>query len=109
MNGSLICSACLSSKNIPLTEEIAEYDRFATKNILLPISTEVIMAIRYVTLAEPKRIFSFNLSKEEDISTFSRIGEIYLQNHLERGFETLEFYRMVVNPQTKHIPSSERK
>ena len=98
MNGALICSACLASKNLPLTEEIAEYDRFATKNILLPISAELIMAIRYVTSAEPKRIFSFNLSNEDDISAFSHIGETYLQNHLERGFETLEFYHMVKAP-----------
>ncbi len=100
MNGSLICSACLTSKKLPLTEQIAEYDRFATKNILLPISNDVIMAIRYVTVAEPKRIFSFTLSKDEDIKALSHIGEIYLQNHLERGFETLEFYKMVTKPVT---------
>ncbi|MBR2387195.1 MAG: DNA repair protein RecO [Clostridia bacterium] len=100
MNGSLICSACLSSKKLPLTEEITEYDRFATKNILIPISLDVIKAILYVTSAEPKRIFSFALSKDEAINEFSHVGEIYLQNHLERGFESLEFYKMVTKPVT---------
>lgn len=98
MNGSLICSACLTSKKLPLTEEIAEYDRFATKNILVPISIDVIKAINYVSTSEPKRLFSFTLSKSEDLNSFSHLGEIYLQNHLECGFETLEFFRMVTKP-----------
>lgn len=98
MNGSLICAECLTSKKLPLSEDVAEYDRFATKNILLPISHDVIKAIKYVTSAEPKRIFSFTLSKEEHIIEFSHAGEVYLQNHLERGFETLEFYKLVTKP-----------
>ena len=101
MNGCLICSECLKSKNHPLTETLPDEDRFATRNILLPITNEVLMAIRYVISAEPKRLFSFNLSKEEDINTFSRAGEIYLQNHLERGFDTLDFYHTISQPISK--------
>ena len=101
MNGCLICSECLKSKNHSFTEEIPTEDRFATRNILLPITNEVLMAIRYVISAEPKRLFSFNLSKEEDINTFSRAGEIYLQNHLERGFDTLDFYHTISQPISK--------
>ena len=92
MNGALLCCECIKSKEIAITGEMPEYDRFATKNVLLPISNEVIMAIRYAINADPKRLFSFTLKSENDIKTFSHAGEIYLQNHLERGFDTLDFY-----------------
>ena len=95
MNGALLCCECVKSKEIALTGEIPEYDRFATKNVLFPLTGEVVMAIRYSVSASPKRLFSFALKSEDDIYAFSRAGEIYLQNHLERGFETLDFYREI--------------
>lgn len=104
MNGALLCCECVKSKKLALTDEIPEYDRFATKNVLFPLTGEVVMAIRYAISAAPKRLFSFALKSEEDISSFSKAGEIYLQNHLERGFDTLDFYREVKSmalPNTK--------
>ncbi len=95
MNGALLCCECVKSKEFALTGEIPEYDRFATKNVLFPLTNEVVMAIRYVICANPKRLFSFTLRSEDDIHTFSRAGEVYLQNHLERGFDTLDFYREI--------------
>ena len=96
MNGALLCSECIADKKLPLTNEIAEYDRFETKNILLPLTPEVVMAIRYAVSADLKRLYSFALTKESDLSLFSEAGETYLQNHLERGFETLGFYHDVI-------------
>ena len=96
MNGALLCSECIADKKLPLTNEIAEYDRFETKNILLPLTPEVVMAIRYAVSANLKRLYSFALTKESDLSLFSEAGETYLQNHLERGFETLSFYHDVI-------------
>lgn len=96
MNGALLCSECIASKKLPITDEIAAIDRYETKNILLPVTAEVIMAIRYATTSDVKRLFSFSLAKDSDIELLSRAGEVYLQNHLERGFETLEFYRDVI-------------
>ena len=54
------------------------------------------MAIRYAVCADLKRLYSFALNKESDILLFSEAGEVYLQNHLERGFETLNFYHDVI-------------
>lgn len=96
MNGALLCSECIADKKLPLTNDIAEYDRFETKNILLPLSPEVVMAIRYAVSADLKRLYSFALTKKSDLSLFSEAGETYLQNHLERGFETLGFYHDVI-------------
>ena len=97
MNGAILCCECVKSKELTLTGEIPEYDRFATKNVLLPITGDVIMAIRYAISADPRRLFSFTLKSDDDISTFSKAGEIYLQYHLERGFDTLDFYRDITN------------
>ena len=96
MNGSLLCSDCIASKKFVLTDQIAEVDRFETKNILIPVTSEVIMAIRYAVTADLKRLYSFNLNKASDIDLFSHAGETYLQNHLERGFETLNFFHDVI-------------
>ena len=107
MNGSLLCCECVRSKELSLTGEVPEYDRFATKNVLLPISGDVIMAIRYAISAAPKRLFSFALKSDDDIAAFSKAGEVYLQNHLERGFDTLDFYREIKGitlPTSKNNP-----
>ncbi len=102
MNGSLICSDCLSDRQkMPYDRspsDLPEYDRFSTRNILIPLSAEVIMAIRYSCAAPTKRLFSFSLSRNEDIELFSKAGETYLQNHLERSFETLDFFHTVCAP-----------
>ena len=105
MNGSLLCCECIKAKNHPMTEALPEYDKFSTKNILFPLTNEVLMAIRYVISARPQRLFSFALKSNDDINLFSRAGETYLQNHLERGFDTLEFYRSV----SEDAPSFNKK
>ncbi len=95
MNGSLLCSDCLKKRSLLYADGIPETDAYATKNILLPLTQEVMMAISYVINSPLQKIFSFNLSNEKDINDLSRAGEIYLQNHLERGFETLNFYHSI--------------
>lgn len=95
MNGALLCSECISHKRLTEFDELPEFDRFATRNVLLPLTNEVARAIDFVIRADVKRLFSFNLTNEEDRSLFSRAGEIYIKNHLERGFDTLDFYHSV--------------
>ena len=109
MNGSLLCSECLKAKGLAAYDPETELsiDRFATKNVLLPLTKEVLMAINYVITAPIQRLFSFNLTDIEDLRLFSRAGEIYLENHLERGFETLKFYYSVADLELPE-PKTER-
>ena len=95
MNGSVLCSECISSKKLTEFDGLPDVDRFSTKNILLPLTNEVVRAIDFVMRADVRRLFSFNLTKEEDRLLFSRAGEVYLKNHLERDFDTLNFYHSV--------------
>ena len=97
MNGALICEECMKKKN-KASAGMPELDAYLSKNILLPISPALLFAVRYISSALPSRLFAFELKEEQDLADLSRIGEIYLQNHLERGFDTLTFYRAVCEP-----------
>jgi DNA repair protein RecO (recombination protein O) len=55
-------------------------------------SASVIQAMRYVSLSDFERIFSFTLN-DESLEKFSQITEGYLLNKTQRKFKTLDFYR----------------
>lgn len=55
----------------------------------------VITAIRFICLTEPKKIFSFSLS-DENINILSDISEKYLLTRMQRKLPTLEFYKGII-------------
>ncbi len=91
MNGCFICGECKKQRDGNLMPP--ELDRFETKNILLPLDTSALDAMRYVFGAPLERIFSFSLTQPHSLSLFCRAAETYLLNHLERDFDTLHFYK----------------
>ena len=93
MNGTVLCDDCLKKRNgnLPLPET----DGFETKNILLPLDCSALAAMRYVSSAQPQRIFSFSLNDARSAELFCRACECFLLNHLERDFETLNFYNSI--------------
>ena len=93
MNGNVVCPECLESSGG--REASAPTDKYEARNILVPVSMSALTAARYVINAKPERLFAFELKGEEELADFSRLGETYLLNHLERGFETLDFYKAV--------------
>ncbi|MBO5416260.1 MAG: DNA repair protein RecO [Clostridia bacterium] len=95
MNGSLVCQECRSAGSG--AQLMPELDAFSARNILFPMNRSVLASVRYVLGARRERIFAFELKDEKDISDFSRLGDTYLLNHLERGFDTLDFYKTVRN------------
>lgn len=74
-HGALQCSTCA-----------------AGESIRLPLSTGTLAAMRYLTVCDAKRLFSFRLS-EEGLQELAHITESYLSVQLERGFSTLDFYK----------------
>ncbi len=93
MNGGLICTECRAEtqKLLPMDE-----DDFSarTRQILCLLPPAAQAAMRYVTACAPERVFSFRL-EEADMRYFTKATEEYLLNHLERGFQTLQFYKEV--------------
>ncbi len=58
------------------------------------INSSVVQALRYVTLSEFNKLFSFEL-KEESLKSFCKICEGYMLNKTQRSFKTLDFYNML--------------
>lgn len=54
----------------------------------------VITAVRFICLTEPKKIYSFSLSKE-NLAILSNISERYVLSRIQKRLPTLEFYKSV--------------
>ena len=98
MNGRLLCGACLQKRsgNLPLPE----LDAYSARNILIPLDRSALASMRYVMSAPPARIFAFSLAEGESLERFGKATETYLLNHLERSFETLDFYRAILQTES---------
>jgi len=97
MNGRIICSDCLHKlgqtpqKPVDMIYDDAEYER----SILMPLGESALAAIRFSLTAVPERMFSFSITDEIEREQFCNAAEVYLLNHLERGFESLNFYKII--------------
>ena len=58
------------------------------------LSASVVQAMRYVSLSDFEKIFSFNLN-DKSLTSFCKICEYYLLNKTQRKFKTLDFYRVL--------------
>ena len=63
--------------------------------IRMPVNPGILQAMRYITMCEPKKLFSFTLG-DENMAALSGIAEGYLATQLERGFATLDFYKSLL-------------
>jgi DNA repair protein RecO (recombination protein O) len=79
--GQLECSRCRSRESA---------------GIRMPVTQAVLEAMRYICLCDPKRLFSFRLG-EDTLQALSALTEAYLTTQLERGFSTLDFYKILIN------------
>ena len=93
MNGSIFCEKCFSEKSAGAP--IPEFDRHMTHNIFVPLDRTSLAAWRYVCECEAKKVLSFDIKDAESLRLLSAATEKYVINHLERGFDTLDFYHAV--------------
>lgn len=103
MNGRLICGDCLRKmsaaaiKDAQHTAHRAVYDDTEyNNNILVPMGIGAVAAAGYVLHALPERVYSFRIKDAKQEDDFCRAGEIYLLNHLECGFASLDFYKTII-------------
>ena len=64
----------------------------ASGGIRMPVTAQVLEAMRYICRCPPKRLFSFRLEAGA-MAALSALTESYLQTQLEHGFSTLDFYK----------------
>ena len=93
MNGRLVCPSCLNRQ--PAAQNREDSDNFYERSILMPLSPPALAAARYALTALPERMFSFRITDPLAGREFHRAAEVYLLSHLERGFDSLDFYRSV--------------
>lgn len=93
MNGAIVCSECLHKRSGQLP--LPELDAFETRNILVPLDSSALMAMRYISSAPSQRLFAFRMTDGRSLSILEKATETYILNHLERDFDTLHFYNSV--------------
>lgn len=98
MPNILACASCAAYETEIMYFDILDgciYCENCGKNGAQKCPKNVITAIRFICLTEPKKIFSFSLS-EENLSILSKISEKYLISKIQRKLPTLEFYKGLV-------------
>ncbi len=66
-----------------------------SNGIRMPVTASVLEAMRYICLCDPKKLFSFQISKQT-LELLADLTEAYLTTQLERGFSTLDFYKSLL-------------
>ena len=62
--------------------------------ISMPASADTIEAMRFICLADPKKIFSFSIPESSE-KQLCDIAEAYVASQLERGFSSLDYWKSV--------------
>jgi DNA repair protein RecO (recombination protein O) len=65
--------------------------------VSMPLTEAALAGMRHVVLGNPKRLFSFQLG-EMDQKRMNDACEAFVLTQLERGFSTLDFYKMLTQP-----------
>ncbi len=106
MNGSLLCPECFSQKGKEVKKYTeGTYDDIRESESVAGLSPAVLAAMRYCLTAPLERLFAFGLEEKSDVEDFSRAAQTYLLSHLERGFDSLNFYHSMRAP----LPQKENK
>lgn len=98
LNGSLICENCQNTiASQSGDQSYVEYDENALPIVrpICKISEAVRSAMYYIITSPGDRFLSFSLCDEE-MDCFCNSAEIYLLNHLERGYKSLDYYKSMV-------------
>ena len=95
MPGILACAKCSTYETElmyfdPLDGLI--YCENCPKAGAIPCHKNIITAIRFICLTEPKKIFSFTLS-DEKLNLLGEISEKYLISRIQKNLPTLAFYK----------------
>ena len=106
MNGALLCSECFAEKGKAVKRYTAEsYDDIRESETVAGLTPAVLAAMRYCLTAPLERLFAFGLEEASDLEDFARTAQTYVLSHLERGFDSLNFYHTMRAP----MPHKETK
>ena len=89
IEGAFLCDVCKRKNN--LVSDVYENMNLSP---VVYIDKSVIDAMRFIISAPIERVFSFNLPDQE-LDVLSKVCETFVAHQLERGFKTLDFYKML--------------
>lgn len=96
MGGKLVCTDCLSKRGDKKIEISREFEYMPEASILRGLSPSALAAVRYIVSASNGKVFSFELKDEGETEELASATESYILNHLERSFDSLEFYKQIL-------------
>ncbi len=90
MSGTIVCYGCHTEETKTHTEPQNPHE----SSIVSLLSEGAKFALGYAIHSPLDKILSFKIS-DEDMQLFAKAAESYLINHIERSFNSLEFYKEV--------------
>ncbi len=96
MGGKLVCTDCLSKRGDKRVEASKEFEYMPEASILRGLSGSALAAMRYIVSAPDGKMFSFELKGDRETDELASAAESYILNHLERNFDSLEFYKQIL-------------
>lgn len=91
------CHICGSTESLRLDTSAGRLECGSCRSresdgLRMPLSPGALDGLRYITLCDPKHLFSFSV-QPETAKQMAQITETYLTTQLERGFSALDFYK----------------
>lgn len=98
LDGNMLCSDC---RNVVQNDPAWRLEMEGHRTVLCILTPAVLASWRYCLSCPQERLLAFRLENEHDRMLFYRSAEEYLLNHLDRGFQSLTFYRMMLGQTEK--------
>ena len=95
MGGKLVCTECMAKRSDAVPRISKDFEDVPEATILCGISPTVLAALRFIVGAPQNKIFSFEIKDDGELADLSRVTENYILSHLGRGFDSLEFYKLL--------------
>ena len=97
--GYFLCEECFGKSHEQFETELRRQNElegiYAGTRLILILSPDVYVAMRYVVYSKPERIFAFEL-RDGALESFASVCEKYLICHMEKNYRTLEFLKSVL-------------
>lgn len=94
MNGALVCADCFR-KSAAARIPVPDPHETGSATVMLPLLPSSVAAMQYIADAPPKRVYAFSVPDAHARENLSKVAECYLEQHLERTFESLKFFHTV--------------
>ena len=95
MNGRLLCPDCMHKASNQAIRDRVKSEDIREAVVMLPMSMALVDAFRYVLSVDSRKMLAFTLADSE-LHDFGRCAETYLLSHLGHGFDTLDFYKLMI-------------